>query len=111
MVCERFHKRHHRHHRQFQLHLNGPKCRSTEIEWVKLDGKGELVSFTHVIARPLSFQQKEPYTIAIGKLVDGVNVLACLKDVDIADIKVGMKLKLTAGMTPDREPSYWFVPR
>lgn len=87
-----------------------PKCGSSEMDWVRLDGYGELEAFTHVIARPASFHDQEPYTIAIGRLEDGVKVLAWLKGVDIADIRVGMKLKLEAGVTSEGEAKYWFIP-
>ena len=56
-----------------------PDCSSSMIEWVKLDGSGEIEAFTHVVARPASFQQHDPYTIVICRLVDGVKILAWLK--------------------------------
>jgi uncharacterized OB-fold protein len=87
-----------------------PDCGSSEMEWVKLDGHGEIEAFTHVIARPASFQEREPYTIAISKLVDGVKVLAWLRDAEITEVMVGMKVKLTVGTTPEGETAYWFVP-
>ena len=83
------------------------ECRSSDMEWVKLDGRGEVEAFTHVIARPTSFQKHTPYTIAIVKLVDGINVLAWLMD---DEVEVGSKVRLTAGVTPEGEASYWFEP-
>lgn len=87
-----------------------PYCKSSDMDWVKLVGEGELMAFTHVIAKPASFQHKEPYTIAIGKLTDGVNVLAWLMDADITKVKIGMKIKLTVGTNQDGDSTYWFVP-
>jgi hypothetical protein len=87
-----------------------PECLSSEMEWVKLDGRGEVEAFTHVIARPLSFQHHEPYTIVIGRLIEGVRVLAWLRDVDITEVEVGMRVRLTVGTTPEGETTYWFVP-
>jgi uncharacterized OB-fold protein len=80
------------------------------MSWIPLDGRGELKAFTHIIARPASFQHREPYTIAVGELVDGVNVLAWLVDVDVTDVEIGLKIRLEAGKTDDGEPTYWFVP-
>ena len=87
-----------------------PECLSSEMEWVKLEGRGVVDAFTHVIARPTSFQQHEPYTIAIVRLREGVRVLAWLRDVDITKIEVGMSVTLEIGKTPEGEASYWFVP-
>ncbi len=80
------------------------------IEWVKLDGSGQIEAFTHVVARPASFQQHEPYTIVICRLVDGVKILAWLKGAEVTTVEVGMKVKLTAGLNAVGEPTYWFEP-
>ena len=87
-----------------------PECKSSDMEWVKLDGRGEIEAFTHVIARPASFQHVEPYTIAIGRLVDGIKVLAWLREAEISETEVGMKVRLKVGTTSEDEPVYWFVP-
>lgn len=87
-----------------------PDCGSSMIEWVKLDGSGEVEAFTHVVARPASFQQHDPYTIVICRLVDGVKILAWLKATEITTVEVGMKIKLKAGLDTEGEPTYWFEP-
>ncbi|UCH57024.1 MAG: Zn-ribbon domain-containing OB-fold protein [Candidatus Bathyarchaeota archaeon] len=87
-----------------------PDCGSSSMEWIKLSGRGEIEAFTHVIARPTSFQNREPYTIVIGRLVDGVKVLAWLREAEITDVEVGVKVKLTVGTTVEGETTYWFVP-
>jgi|TARA_B100001971_G_scaffold136575_1_gene126063 uncharacterized OB-fold protein len=87
------------------------KCTDSDIEWVELDGRGEVVAFTHVIARPVSFQEHPPYTIVIVDLVECLKVLAWMERSEITEVKVGMDVRLVAGMTVDGEPSYWFVPR
>ena len=86
------------------------KCSESDIEWVELDGRGEVAAFTHVIARPSSFQERPPYTIVIGDLVDGLKVLAWIEGSEMTEVEVGMEVQLKAGMTVDGEPSYWFVP-
>ncbi|KON30937.1 hypothetical protein AC482_02535 [miscellaneous Crenarchaeota group-15 archaeon DG-45] len=87
-----------------------PECRSSEMEWVELDGRGVVAAFTHVVARPASFQGHAPYTIAIARLEEGVRVLAWLRDADITRVEVGMRVRLQVGRTPEGEASYWFVP-
>lgn len=85
-------------------------CGCSSIEWVKINGFGVVEAFTHVVARPASFQQHEPYTIVICKLEDGIKILAWLKDAEITEVEVGMKVRLSAGLTVEGEPNYWFVP-
>ncbi len=86
------------------------ECYSQEMEWIELSGEGELETFTHVLVRPASFQDEEPYTVAIAKMKEEVKVLAWIKDADPTELKVGMKVKLKADTTPDGELTYVFVP-
>ena len=85
-------------------------CFSSDMEWVKLSDEAEIETFTHIIVRPQSFQQYEPYTVAIGRLKEGVKVLAWLTGVKLTDIRVGMKVKLIAKITSEGDPTYEFVP-
>ncbi len=87
-----------------------PHCLSTDTEWVKLNGEAEIEAFTHIEVKPASFQQQEPYTVAVGRLKEGVKVLAWLTDVKLKDVKVGMRARLVAKVTPEGEPTYVFVP-
>jgi uncharacterized OB-fold protein len=86
------------------------ECSDSDIEWVELDGRGEVVAFTHVIARPSSFQERPPYTIVIADLVDGLKILAWIEGSEMTEVEVGMKVQLKAGKTVDGERSYLFVP-
>jgi len=85
-------------------------CLSSEMEWVELSNEAEVETFTHVVIRPPSFQQNKPYTVAIGKLKEGVRVLAWLTGFKMSEIKVGMKVKLVAKVTVEGNPTYEFVP-
>jgi len=87
-----------------------PNCYSSDIEWLPLGGEGEIETFTHVIIKPQSFQEYEPYTIAIAKLKDGVKVLAWLTGTSIENIKVGMKVKLQAKIHQEKTLTYEFTP-
>jgi uncharacterized OB-fold protein len=87
-----------------------PTCLLSEVEWVELSGEAEVETFTHVVVRPASFQQNKPYTVAIGKLKEGVKVLAWLSGFKMSEIKVGMKTKLVAKITSEGEPTYEFIP-
>jgi uncharacterized OB-fold protein len=63
-----------------------------------------------VVVRPTTFQQYKPYTVAIGKFTNGVKVLAWLTGFKLSEIKVGLKIKLTAKTSPEGNPTYEFVP-
>lgn len=86
-----------------------PDCLSSDFNWIELSSEAEIETFTHVVVRPTSFQQYKPYTVAIGKLKEGVKVLAWLTGFKLSEIKVGMKVKLVAGVTPEGNPTYEFV--
>ena len=87
-----------------------PHCLSTELEWIELGNEAEIETFTHVVIRTTTFQQNKPYTVAIGKLKEGVKVLAWLTGFKLSEIKVGMKVKLVAKISPEGNPTYEFVP-
>ncbi len=87
-----------------------PNCYSSDIEWIPLSSEGEIETFTHVIVKPQSFQEYEPYTIVIVKLKDNVRVLAWLTDTLIENIKVGMKVKLQVKKSQEGVLTYEFTP-
>ncbi|MEM1584502.1 MAG: Zn-ribbon domain-containing OB-fold protein [Nitrososphaerota archaeon] len=86
------------------------ECYSSEVEWVELSGEGELLTFTHIIVRPTSFQDQQPYTVAIAQLKEGVKALAWLTDVKKKDIKIGMRVKLVPKVFEDGRVAYEFKP-
>ncbi len=87
-----------------------PDCLTASTEWVKLSKEAEIETFTHVVIRPATFQQNKPYTVAIGKLKEGVKVLAWLTGFKLSEIKVGMKVKLAARTTQEGILTYGFEP-
>jgi uncharacterized OB-fold protein len=94
----------------FPPNADCPDCLVSNLEWVELSKEAEIETFTHVVVRPTSFQQNKPYTVAIGKLQEGVRVLAWLTGFKLSEIKVGMKVKLVAKVTSEGNPTYEFVP-
>jgi uncharacterized OB-fold protein len=87
-----------------------PDCMQSNMEWVELSKEAEIETYTHVVIRPTTFSQYKPYTVAIGKLTEGVKVLAWLTGFKLSQIKVGMKVKLTAKVSQEGEATYEFVP-
>jgi uncharacterized OB-fold protein len=84
-------------------------CLASEMEWVELSNEATIETFTHVVVRPTTFQQEKPYTVAIGRLKEGARVLAWLTGFKLSEVKVGMKAKLMAKLTPDGRPTYEFT--
>jgi hypothetical protein len=87
-----------------------PECLQSQMQWVELSNEAQVETFTHVVVRPVSFQQNKPYTVAIGRLKEGVKVLAWLTGFKLSEIKVGMRVKLVAKLTQEGNPTYEFVP-
>jgi uncharacterized OB-fold protein len=77
------------------------KCFKSDMEWVEMSGKGELVAFTCIaIAPPFmmaqGYDRKHPYCSGVVELDDGGRVDARIERVDPTrpqDIKVGMPVK------------------
>ena len=87
-----------------------PRCMSGEFAWVELGRDATLVTYTQVRIPPASFANNDPYVIAIGRLDNGVNVLAWLEGVKPEDAKLGMKLRVEARTAETGNPYYVFVP-
>lgn len=87
-----------------------PDCMHSGMEWIELSKEAEIETYTHVVIRPTTFSQYKPYNVAIGKLAEGVKVLAWLTGFKLSQIKVGMKVKLTAKVSQEGEATYEFVP-
>lgn len=93
----------------FPPNADCPICLEARIEWVELSREAEIETFTHVVIRPTTFQQNKPYTVAIGKLEEGVKVLAWLTGFKLSEIKVGLKVNLAAKVTSEGALTYEFT--
>ncbi len=73
-----------------------PDCRRVgNVETYKLDGKGEIISYTHVRSPQEDFEEETPYTIAIIELDEGPRIVGQITDTDGGDIEIGKKVKTT----------------
>lgn len=89
-----------------------PRCLESDMEWIELSGEAMLEGFTHIVVRPYSFQDEEPYTVGVGKFkeVEGLRAVAWLRGFKVDEIKVGMDMKLVARAREEGPPTYEFVP-
>jgi uncharacterized OB-fold protein len=84
------------------------RCLNSSVEWVDLQGEGEIETFTHIVVRPTSFANHGTYTVAVAKMKEGVKVLAWLEGSKLGDVKVGARVKLVGKVT-DEGPTYAFT--
>ena len=76
------------------------QCHGSEMEWVEMEGKGELRAFTCIAVVPPSmmgegYGRDHPYCSGVVELEEGAKVVARIEEVDTnkpEDIKVGMPL-------------------
>jgi len=86
-----------------------PSCMSGNSRWVDLGTDAELLTFTYVQVTPTSFVDHDPYVVAMGRLKEGVNVLAWLEGADHTKLKPGAKLKLESRKDSEGTAYYVFV--
>jgi uncharacterized OB-fold protein len=83
---------------------------SSDHHWVELGNRAELLTFTYVQLMPTSFVDYDPYVVAVGRLDEGLNILAWLEGVaDPITLKPGARLRLETRKGPDGTPYYVFV--
>jgi uncharacterized OB-fold protein len=70
-------------------------CLSSDSEWTKASGRGEVFSFNvmHQIYHP-GFATEVPYAVVVVKLAEGPKMNSNLVGVAPADIRVGMPLQV-----------------
>ncbi len=87
-------------------------CLDEDLEWIELDGEAEIKAFTHIIIRPQTFRDEEPYTIAVAefKNYEGVQALAWVEGFKRPEVEVGMDVKLEPKLREEGPPYFVFVP-
>jgi uncharacterized OB-fold protein len=72
-----------------------PDCRKSEIEWVPMNGKAKLVTFTEVYFGPPAFEQMTPYLLGLAELDNGLRVFAPIsRNIDLKELKPGLEIIL-----------------
>lgn len=71
-----------------------PKCRKNPQNAVRLDGTGEVYSYTTLHEAPAGFEGYLPYSVALVRLDEGPLIVAQLTDVDPEDVTVGMRVEM-----------------
>lgn len=70
-------------------------CRKSDVEWVPIEGKAKLVTFTEVYFGPPAFEHSTPYTLGLAEFDDGLRVFAPIsREVDRKELSPGLELVL-----------------
>ena len=88
-----------------------PRCMSGSFDWVELENDAELITFTYVQVTPTSFVESDPYFVGIGRLAQGLKVLAWIEgaSLSVGELHPGTKLRLESRNSDDGSPYYVFV--
>lgn len=72
-----------------------PHCGATQLSWQRVSGKGEVYSFTVVHRAPSKgFEELVPYAVAVVALEEGPHLMTRLKDVDPAEVRIGLRVQV-----------------
>lgn len=86
-------------------------CLSTDLSWQDVSGRGTVESYTTVYrAFAEEFAPDVPYTVALVKLTEGVNLLSWLTGIAPEDIRIGMPVEVTFEKKSDTVSLHRFRP-
>ena len=70
-----------------------PKCMADKFDWVQLQGKGKLLTYTIIHFPPTQFEALAPYAVGIVKLAEGPQVPGMIRNTKLEELKIGMDLQ------------------
>jgi len=72
-----------------------PKCLSTNLEWVKVSGRGKVYTFT-IIERGgmAAFEKEVPYVLALLQLEEGVLMMSNIIGPELDKIEIGTDVEV-----------------
>lgn len=72
-----------------------PSCLSAELDWVKVNGRGTVYTWTvfHQVYHP-AFEKDVPYAVVAVELEEGPRLLANLVDCPVETITTGMPVEV-----------------
>lgn len=85
-------------------------CGSSMMDWIEINDWGELIAYSTIMYGPTGFENEVPYTIAVIKLPNGVQIFGRLsKEISLNEIEIGMRLKVVPIKLPLERVSFEFV--
>ena len=96
-------------HILFPPKMDCPRCGSSSVKWVELEGSGTLEAFTRVFYGPAGFENRVPYSLGVVRFHDDVRVFGQIAaDIPVDEIHVGMTLKVRSIRLDSDKLSYVF---
>jgi len=89
-------------------------CFSKELDWVQLDTRGRLLTYTIIHVAPEQFQSMVPYAYGIVELGDRLRLPGIIRGIDHEKIEVGIGLEVDFETGESQSwpqwPRYFFKP-
>jgi len=83
-------------------------CDSHSMEWIVIEGKGTLITFTKVFFGPPAFQHDTPYLLGLAELTNGLRVFAPISPtLDREKLKPGLEVNLRVAKETGEKVYYW----
>jgi uncharacterized OB-fold protein len=79
-----------------------PRCMKEEMDWIDLNNKGRLLTYTTLHYGPSGFEDKTPYTLGVVDFEQGGRLLGMVEGLDEKSISIGMKVKVTPKIINER---------
>ena len=70
-----------------------PKCKTTDLEKIKLPEKGKIISYTVIHNAPQKFTLYVPYIVGLIELEDGTRIISQITDCTPEEIELGMPVE------------------
>ena len=71
-----------------------PECRSRNLSWIPMSGKGEVYSYTVTRRTSGRFKSHVPFVIAYVQLDEGPRMLTNVVDCDPNNVSIGMRVEV-----------------
>ncbi len=85
-------------------------CLNSDMDWLKVEGTGKLVSFTRACFGPTGFEEDVPYVLAVADF-NTTKVFGRFKsDFPEDQLNIGMDIQVKTITLPNGQISYEFVP-
>jgi uncharacterized OB-fold protein len=95
----------------FPPRMDCQACSFSEMEWIEIKASRGTRSIFHHHVWTTGFENEVPYTIAVIRLANGVQIFGRIgKKTPFSEIQVGMKLKVSAIKLSSGRVSFEFQP-
>jgi len=89
-------------------------CYSRSLDWIQLETRGKLITYTIIHVAPPRLQSLVPYAYGILELEDGLRLPGMIRGIPDNEIRIGMELEVTFESAASEDwpkwPMYYFKP-